>query len=112
MKQLEKLTRDEKSLILFLETQAVDYCGIVRTIHMNQPDLKIAEKWNDEGFIVFHRRPWHEIESDPEYLQKFQRTHYVILSDEAWTIAHVLRKLRGESNLFTKRDLKTDEHQK
>lgn len=108
MKDLIDFTREEKSLILFFETQAVDYSGIVGTIHMNNTDMEIAEKWDKQGFIVFRRRPFKDIEKDSEFYQRDKRTHYVMLSDDAWIVAHALRKIRAENNAFTNKNQKID----
>jgi hypothetical protein len=56
MKSLDTMTSDERSLLLFFETQAVDNGGKVNDIrHMNKEDLEIAEEWNKEGFVKFGR---------------------------------------------------------
>jgi hypothetical protein len=36
MKSLDTMTSDERNLLLYLETRAVDYGGIVDTKHMNE----------------------------------------------------------------------------
>lgn len=87
MKTLDTMTSDEKSLLLFLETQAVDYGGLVETKkRMNKEDFDIAKKWNEEGFVKFGRIKFHSIIG--------KSTHWCELSDEAWNIAHAERKAR------------------
>jgi hypothetical protein len=82
------MTKDEKSLLLFLETRAVDYGGRVNLQHMNQDDVKIAEKWNEEGFLEFGRIVIRNHNSDG--------THWVKLTNEAFRVAHKLRRERAD----------------
>jgi len=89
MKTLDTMTKDEKSLLLFFETQAVDYGGKINdTRHMNKEDFEIAEQWNREGFIKFGRIRFHSIVKDS------YSTRWCELSDEAWILAHAERKAR------------------
>lgn len=88
MKTLESMTKDERSLLLYLETRAVDYGGKVDTRHMNAEDMAIAKNWNTEGFVKFGRIKFHDI----NILSKM--THWCELSDEAWTLAHQERRAR------------------
>lgn len=55
MKTLKTMTKDERSLLLFLETQAVDHAGKVDGRHMNKDDFETAAKWDAEGFVNFGR---------------------------------------------------------
>jgi hypothetical protein len=43
------LSKDEKSLLLFFESCAVEYGGKINVRHMNEDDFKIAEAWNRTG---------------------------------------------------------------
>lgn len=88
MKTLETMTKDERSLLLFLETQAVDNSGKVKTAHMNSDDDEIAKQWNTEGFIRFGRVA-------SEYANQFG-THWCQLSDEAWLLVAEERKARAK----------------
>ena len=86
MKSLDAMTSDERSLLLFFETQAVDYGGLIDIKkRMNKEDFDIAKKWNDEGFVKFGRIKFHSI---------LKSTHWCELSDEAWSLAHAERKAR------------------
>ena len=91
MKTLEKMTRDERSLLLFFEACAVDHGGRVNTRHMNDEDRQIAEEWNEEGFCQFGRVGSKFLTLKTAKLG----THWCKLSDEAWKLAHVERKARG-----------------
>lgn len=87
------MTRQELSLLLFLETQAVDNGGKVRINRMNKEELELARRWNDEGFLQFGRLKMADI--DGERTQDVA-THWVRLSDVAWTTAHAERRKRAE----------------
>ena len=50
---MKELTRDEISLLLYLETRAVDNSGKVGIRHMNADDFTIAQDWHNEGFVQF-----------------------------------------------------------
>lgn len=82
--------KDEASLLLYLETRAVDHDGKVELQHMNAADQKTATRWNKQRFIFYGRLPANYIRS-----RKTQCTHYVVLSDEAWAEAARLRRERG-----------------
>ena len=87
-KSLDKMSKEERSLLLFLETRAVDYGGRVNAVHMNADDFEIAEKWDKDGFIGFGRIVFRMINSDG--------AHWVKLSEEAWKLAHEERRARAK----------------
>jgi len=84
------MTKNEKSLLLFLETQAVDHGGALDGRHMNADDFAIAVRWRDEGFLRrFERIP-------AALLGAYHpRTHIVVLSPEAFVLAHSERLARA-----------------
>jgi hypothetical protein len=82
------MNKDERSLLLFLESCSVDYGGVVNTKRMNAEDLQIAERWNKEGVIRFGRIVLRHVTS--------QGTHWCKLSEEAWKLAHAERRARAE----------------
>jgi len=86
MKSLDTMTSDERSLLLYFETRAVDHGGIVDTIHMNKEDMDIAKEWDNEGFVKFGRIKFHSITP--------AGTYWCELSDEAWNLVHAERKAR------------------
>ncbi len=88
MKTLDQLTKDERSLLLFLETRAVDYGGRVKTPRMNGQDFDTAAEWSKQGFIRFGRIAA-RYNADNDY-----GTHWVELSAEAWQLAHEERRAR------------------
>jgi hypothetical protein len=103
-KKTNEMTKEEKSLLLFLETQAVDYWGKVDIRHMNEDDMNIAERWNKEGFIKFGRICF----KDRKPAGGRNSTHWVILSEKAMNAAHDERKARAVRT-WNKRDWKTTE---
>lgn len=86
MTSLDDMTRDERSLLLYLETRAVDYGGKVDARHMNKEDMEIARGWNKSGFLKFGRIKFHDIDKGG--------THWCELSDEAWVLVAMERKRR------------------
>jgi hypothetical protein len=89
---MELTTREEKSLLLFFETQAVDYGGKLEGVRMNADDFAIAKRWNEAGFVQFGRIAYHDIKR----LAGVARDHWCVLSDEAWKLAHEERRARCE----------------
>ena len=97
---LSEMTKDERSLLLFLETQAVEYGGLVDVRHMNEDDCNIASDWNECGFIIYERISFYSIEAVSTPTRR--PTHYVILSQEAFRLAHEERIARA-ARMFQKR---------
>lgn len=97
----DTLNSTEKSLLLFLETQAVDYFGKVATKHMNETDMLIAKRWLDEGYLTrWERLPAALVFGRDGKTASNPRgeTHLVELSDEAWADAHAERRARHARN--------------
>ena len=84
---LVQMSREERSLLLYFETCAVDLAGRVDVRRMNQGDMEIAKRWNAEGFVRFGR-----IAS--KYHNR-QGAHWIELRDDAWALAHEERKARN-----------------
>lgn len=85
-----EMTKDEKSLLLYLEQCAVDYGGKLEGIHMNSNDFAIANCWNESGFVRSGRIAFHDIKKSSQH--KFDR--WCVLSDAAWTVASTERRAR------------------
>ena len=84
------MTKTYLSLLLFLETCAVDFGGTVDVRHMNIEDMQIAKEWTDSGFVEFRRIPFKAIRQRGAKT----RTHFVTLSNDAWVAAHAERRAR------------------
>lgn len=91
MKKLEDLSKVEKVVLLFLEACAVEYGGTVDTDQMSKYAFLIAEKWNREGFINFGRIAYKDI---PDKFSHYKFSHFVFLSENAWSLAHQERRER------------------
>lgn len=100
---LSDMTKDERSLLLYLETRAVDHAGLVDHRQMNDEDREIAKKWSEIGFIQYGRVAYYTITKETE-------TDWVKLSDAAFELAHQERKARSE-RLWEKRSwMSTEEY--
>lgn len=81
-----ELTKDEKGLLLYLESRCVDNRGLIDPRRMNEEDFKTARRWAEQGFIQFGRIAFADCTPD--------RSHWCELSEEAWATAHAERKAR------------------
>ena len=84
-------SRTELSLLLYFETGVVDYGGLVEAVRMNDEDFRIAKDWNEKGFVTFKRIPAKDLVSSTPH--KF--SHFVLLSENAWIVAHKARRERA-----------------
>jgi hypothetical protein len=96
------MTKAEISVLLYLETRAVDYGGRVAGPHMNQEDLDIAKRWAGKGFIRFGRICMEHINREGCY--------WVELTDAAWEVAHKERRAKA-GRMFANRKYLTTEEQ-
>jgi hypothetical protein len=94
------MTREELSLLLYLETRAVDHAGIVDMSKVNGQDHEIIDRWVVEKFIDFGRICYEDIVE----VRRFSRpTSWCRLSPEAWEKAHAERRVRAERMWDSKR---------
>lgn len=98
--KLEEMTKDEKSLVLFLECCAVDNGGRVNGIHMNNEDFDIVEKWKGLDLIKFGRI----CSKDCNHTG----TYWVQFTQHAFALAHEERIARSV-RMWNKRTWKTTE---
>jgi len=94
---MELTTRDEKNLLLYFETQAVDYGGTLESVRMNADDFALAKRWREAGFVQFGRIAFNDIKRH----SGVARDHWVVLSEEAWALAHAERRARCERVMAT-----------
>jgi len=85
---LRDLSKEERSLLLYFETCAVDNYGAVDSRRMNRKDFAIVKRWASKGFVGFGRVVMASIREG--------RTHWVELSGRAWLLAHEERRARAE----------------
>lgn len=90
-KRLEDMNKDERSLLLYFECQAVDYGGKIDARRMNDIDFRIAKEWNEIGFVRFGRIASGDIKS----YGRTQFDHWCVLSEHAWDLAHEERRARN-----------------
>jgi hypothetical protein len=79
------MKKEELSLLLFLETCAVDYGGRVDSRRMNKEDFAIVDEWKKSSYVLFGRIYSKDITDS---------SHWVELSNVAWNDAHAERKAR------------------
>lgn len=103
-----ELTKLQKSLLIYLETCAVDTGGLVIGARMNKEDFQIVEIWKNEGFLNFGRIAMADIQKDTYT----PHDHWVELSEKAWQMAHQLRIERADrkSNSVSKERLGYKKH--
>lgn len=94
---MELNTRNEKNLLLYFETQAVDYGGTLESVRMNADDFAIAKRWNDAAFVRFGRIASHDIKKHGGVT----RDYWCVLSEDAWKLAHAERRDRCERLMTT-----------
>ncbi len=82
----DNLTRTERSTLLYAETCAVDSKGQLDARRMNADDVAVLQKF------------------DGVLLEFIANNSGVVLRDEGWAVAGLLRRRRAErSSLFTTR---------
>lgn len=86
----EAMTKDQRSLLLFLESAAVERGGTFSAMQVNSDDGTLLAEWKITGFIKCGRIASHDIDGR----QHQPKTHWVILSDDAWAIAGMERRAR------------------
>lgn len=104
------LSRDEESILLYLETRAVDHCGRINSTQMNDKDWENMKAMKDEGFIDFGRI-CHE-DAAPGRRTSEGGAHWVTFSDEAFALAHACRMKRARRNWDSKGYRTTEEKRK
>lgn len=92
---LETMSKDERSLLLYFETCMVDNRGKVDGRRMNAADHEIVKEFVKQGLITFQRLPFKHI---TELKDKAQvNAHYwITFSDKAWELAHQERRNRSD----------------
>ena len=100
--KLRDMNKDERSLLIYLETCMVDNRGRVDQRKLNDDDRHIMEIWKQTGFIFTGR-----IRID-NYMTSMG-ANWVELSPEAWTLAHEERQARSVRMLSNRVWRKTSE---
>lgn len=84
-----ELTRDQKSIILYVEARCVDHDGLLRGEQMNSDDHANLKAFQESGHLTYGRVPAMMLP------QLRGQTHWATLNDAGWELAHSLRKERG-----------------
>lgn len=92
-----ELTRDQKSLLLYFETQATDCGGVLESVRMNATDFATARRWNEVGFVYFGRIAFKDIKPHGGVA----RDRWCVLSEDAWKMAHAERRARCDRVMAT-----------
>lgn len=92
------MSRDELSLLLYLETRVVDHGGSVDALRMSKDDFSKAAQWNAEGYLQFGRIYSKSIQALAGHTGESAArvTHWVKLSERAWVDVAVERRARAE----------------
>lgn len=89
---MELTTKDKRSLLLYLETRAVDHGGRIQDANMNADDFALAERWAETGYIEFGRIASEDLTGGAITAS----LHWCHLSSEAMDDAHRLRRERAD----------------
>ncbi|WP_323120020.1 hypothetical protein [Burkholderia alba] len=87
------LTKTEHSIILYAESCSVEYGGLLEGMRMNDDDLTALRKFADAGILAFGRVPAKLLGPLSDFGGK--PTHWITFTDEAWQLAHALRRQRA-----------------
>jgi hypothetical protein len=102
------MNKEERSLLLYLETCAVDQGGSVESLRMNAEDFDILTRWAENGFVQFGRIYSRDVTRLAKMSSR-RPTNWVELSEEAWNAAHSERRARSKRMAGGRSWLKTDE---
>jgi len=91
----EDLTKDQKSLLLYLETCLVDHAGKIEPYRMNEVDWENMVFFKSLGLIDWERLTAKYVTSTRGCA--YRPTHWVSFEcEDAWVLAHQLRRERAE----------------
>lgn len=99
----EQLDRDQKSLLLYLESCAVDKSGRLENEKLNAIDMENLDIWKEAGFLEWGRICYEDVTGKSSF--------WCQLSEDAISMAHKLRWERIH-RLWGKRTWKTTEEKR
>jgi hypothetical protein len=93
----ETITREQASILLYVESCAVEYGGLLEGVRINATDLRALVSLTEAGYLTFGRIPG-------KLLGSFQRgvTHWCDLTDAGWALAHQMRRARAARSHATR----------
>lgn len=62
--QLKRFSKDERSLLLYVEARAVDFGGRMNPAQLNGIDMEILKRWQSEGKLEFGRIASEDVNRD------------------------------------------------
>lgn len=81
--------KGDESLLLYLETGAVDHGGLLDPRRISEEERTILERWRDDGYVEFGRVA-------SKYITAADKSLWVHLSEQAWSDVAGLRRARAE----------------
>jgi len=94
---IAQLTRDERSILLYLEACLVDQLGRAEGQRMNEDDFKAIEILKKKGLIKgFGRIKYRAVQKLRYGPSAKVYTNWVRLTDKGWKVVHQLRKERSD----------------
>lgn len=90
----DTMTKDQKSVLLYAETCAVDKGSLLEGVRMNEADHEALRVLQEMGFLKYGRIPYRLIEERPSWFQS-NPTHWVKITDAGWALASACRKARS-----------------
>ena len=86
----DTMTRDQRSILLYAESCAVEHGGLLEGIRMNKDDHAALDDLAQAGMLTWGRTPG-------KLLGTFQRnvTHWCDLTEAGWALAFQLRRERA-----------------
>lgn len=102
------MTKDELSLLLYLESVAVDHAGRITDTRMNAEDWKNLKAWTESGYVASGRIASNYVTMSDQLRRTSQ---WVVLSDKAHEDVAAERKARAERAWANKNYMTTEEKQ-
>lgn len=89
------LTKDERSALVYAESCAVDFGGLLEAKRMNEADGRAFSKFVGDDILKYGRIPSKFID-DVKRKTGRNATHYAQLTPRGWVVAGLLRQRRAE----------------
>lgn len=88
---IDTITRDQRSILMYAETCAVDHGGLLEGIRMNSDDIAALDQLEAAGIVKYGRVPGKMLGS----FRVRQATHWCDLTEAGWALAYALRRARA-----------------
>lgn len=87
----DTITREQRSILMYAETCAVEHGGLLEGIRMNADDHVALTQLAVEGILNYGRIPGKLLGT----FKVRQATHWCDLTEAGWALAHQLRRARA-----------------